>query len=378
MAFWDRLARLNSRIGDALLAFALLAVELVVLIPGPSWPVVGGHLLSVLLVACTTLPLVWRRRAPLLVLLLVAVPVVTCQALGYSPITTLPLQVMVYSTTAYENRSQGVAVALLVAMSAEFTLWLRTGTTLGDVAAGAAWRIGLPAALGRIVRDRRRWSRRDRELATEHAVDGERARIARELHDVIVHTLGVMIVQAGGARAILRRDPDQAEDALRRIEGTGRAGVAEMRGLLAVIRDDGDRAPLTPQAGLHRLDELLEQMRTAGLPVDMAVEGTARPLPSGVDLAVYRIVQESLTNTLRHAGPARARVRLRYGEDTLEVEVIDDGRGPAPAARRSTGLGRGLIGMRERVAVFGGELRTAAPPSGGFIVQARLPAGEAA
>jgi signal transduction histidine kinase len=178
-----------------------------------------------------------------------------------------------------------------------------------------------------------------------------------------------MVVQAGAAKAVLRRDPEETERALSAIEESGRIGLAEMRRLLSV---EGEVAPsLDPQPGLGRLDELLARMRATGLEVELVVEGDPHPLPAGVDLSAYRIVQEALTNALKHGGDGvHARVLLRYQAEAIDVEVTDDGRGPSPDM---DGSGRGVIGMRERVAFLGGEIRTGARPGGGFLVHARLP-----
>jgi signal transduction histidine kinase len=196
----------------------------------------------------------------------------------------------------------------------------------------------------------------------------ERSRIAREMHDAVAHAMTVMVVQAGGARSVIGRDPAGAVAALRRIEDTGRAGLGEMRRLIGVLAPNGGAA-LEPQPSLDGMDELLETMRATGLPVEAIVEGTPRDLPPGVDLAAYRVIQEALTNTLKHAGRAHARVLLRYGDRSLELEIADDG----PGASLERSHGRGLIGMRERLALFGGSLETGGRPGGGFMVRAQIP-----
>ena len=207
------------------------------------------------------------------------------------------------------------------------------------------------------------------ERANAEAVAGERARIARELHDVIAHSVSVMTVQAGAARLLLDEDPDRARAPLLAVEETGREALAEMRRLLGILRGDEERAALAPQPSIARIDALAEQVRTAGLPVDVHVEGEPRPLSPGVDLAAYRVVQEALTNALKHAGAARARVDLRYRDTALELAIMDDGRAPANGA----GAGHGIVGMRERVSLYGGELRAGPRREGGFEVRATLP-----
>jgi signal transduction histidine kinase len=219
--------------------------------------------------------------------------------------------------------------------------------------------------------NRRRRIVREREVATREAVTAERAAIARELHDVVAHHMSVMVVQAGAARAVGERDPAATAEALRQIEASGRTGLAEMRRLLEVLKAEEDGDGRAPQPGLARLTELLDAMRASGLPVEAVVEGTPRVLSPGVDLSAYRIVQEALTNSLRHAGGASARVVVRYEPHALELEIADDGPG-SPEDPEASG-GHGLIGMRERVQLFGGELETGPRPGGGFLVVARLP-----
>jgi len=183
-----------------------------------------------------------------------------------------------------------------------------------------------------------------------------------------------MIVQAGAARTVLDRDPAGAEAAIAHVEETGRAGLAEMRRLIGVLTDAGEAASTAPMPGLAELEPLLDTMRAAGLPVEVVRTGTPRDLPAGADLAAYRVIQESLTNALKHAGPANARVSLDFAADRLTIEVSDDGRGPA----LEPSIGHGLIGMRERVGVFGGTLTTSARPGGGFVVRAEIPVEDGA
>ncbi|MGP3984642.1 sensor histidine kinase [Streptomyces sp. KR80] len=220
---------------------------------------------------------------------------------------------------------------------------------------------------------------KEREAQAKMAVAAERARIARELHDVVAHNVSVMVVQADGAAYVLDAAPDQAKRALEAISGTGRQALAEMRRLLGVLRtgESGEDSDYVPQPDVGQLDELVEQVRGAGLPVDFAVQGTPRPLPSGVELTAYRIVQEALTNTRKHGGPdVGARVRLTYGDGELDLLVEDDGRGARQELYEeggADGLGHGLIGMRERVGMVGGRLDAGPRPGGGFRVSAVLP-----
>lgn len=220
---------------------------------------------------------------------------------------------------------------------------------------------------------------RERETNAQRAVLEERVGIARELHDVVAHHVSLMGVQAGAARRVLATQPRQAEQALATIEATSREAVHEMHRLLGFLRRDQEGYPLEPQPGLHYLNALLTQVRDAGLVVTLTIEGHERPLPSAVDLSAYRIVQEALTNTLRHAGPTTARVTLRYRERALEVEVIDEGRGLDTKRHASepsgsvTGSGSGILGMRERAGLLGGRLFAGPGRSGGFTVEATLP-----
>ncbi len=204
--------------------------------------------------------------------------------------------------------------------------------------------------------------------AERRAVGDEHSRIARELHDVIAHSVSVIVVQAAAADDVFDERPDQARAALRSIESAGREALAELRRLLAAVRPEDE--PAGPQPGLDRLGELAEQLRAAGLEVALRREGDAGALPAGVELSAYRIVQEALTNTLRHAGASRAEVTVRAGGGTLELDVLDDGSGQT---RPSDGAGRGIAGMRERAAMLGGTLEAGPRPGGGFRVHASLP-----
>ena len=207
-----------------------------------------------------------------------------------------------------------------------------------------------------------------------HAVADERTRIARELHDVVAHSMSVMVVQAGAARRVLDSNPGQAADALEAIEATGRESLDEMRRILGVLRSDDEALDFAPAPTLDDVDRLVDQCVQAGLPVEVTVEGEPVDLPASVELSAYRIVQESLTNALKHAGPATASVELTYGADELQVRIHDDGRGAATTA--ANGAGQGLVGMRERVEAFGGSLSAGPRTGGGFAVDAILPIGD--
>jgi len=207
------------------------------------------------------------------------------------------------------------------------------------------------------------------EEEARHAVEDERSRITRELHDVLAHSVSVMTVQASAVRRLLTPDQEREREALMTVEETGRQALAEMRRLLGIMRTDADRPALAPQPGIGTLPELVEQLRLSGLPVELTVEGTPVKLPAGVDLSAYRIVQEALTNTLKHAGQAQAWVAVRYAGDDVEIEVGNDG----SSENGNDGAGQGLVGMRERVALCGGQLESGPRPGGGFQISARLP-----
>ena len=210
---------------------------------------------------------------------------------------------------------------------------------------------------------------REREAAARVAVAEERTRIARELHDIVAHAMSVMVLQVGAVRHKLPHTLEDDREALGRVEQAGRTALAEMRRLLGAMRSDGDRVALGPQPGLDALDSLVEDVIHAGLPVQLHVDGEPYALPRAIDLSAYRIVQEGLTNALKHAHASHADVTVRYRPDEVELEVADDGKGPAV----TNGHGHGLVGIRERAKIYGGEMSAGAAPAGGFILSARLP-----
>jgi signal transduction histidine kinase len=327
------------------------------------------------LVLVASAPLAVRRRAPLPVLGVVSGATIVFALAGNGGAGDTALALAIYTVAAHEPWRRvtrfGIPLAFVGASASQ--LAAQTHRNWVEVVLGLTVAVGLPVVIGRIVFDRRLRLVSDRESAAREAVALERARIARELHDVVAHAMSVMIVQAGAARTVIDRDPKAAHDAIAQVEETGRAGLAEMRRLIGVLTDDGQAGSTAPMPGLAQLDPLLDTVRSAGLPVEVVRSGTARELPPSADLAAYRVIQESLTNALKHAGPASARVALDYAPDRLTVEVADDGRGP-PA---EPSIGHGLIGMRERVGMFGGALRTEARAGGGFVVHAEIPLEEA-
>jgi len=373
--WWERLRRVDPRIWDALLALGVVAVGLLAFALRDQRPDEPPAALGFALVVVAGSSLAWRRRAPLTVATIVSAAVATASLLGYWPEFVALLWIAVYSAAAYTERHRLVRVLLPVALLTSVAIsigerWDR-GLNWVEILSDLIVTFGVPILLGRMTFNRRRRIVRDREFATRQAVAAERAAIARELHDVVAHHMSVMVVQAGAARAVSASDPAATAEALRQIEASGRTGLTEMRRLLEVLKAEEDGNGRAPQPGLARMSELLDAMRASGLPVEAIVEGSPRPLPPGVDLSAYRIVQEALTNALRHAGGASARVVVRYDAGAVELEVADDGPG-LPEDPEASG-GHGLIGMRERVQLFGGELEAGPRPGGGFLLRARLP-----
>jgi signal transduction histidine kinase len=236
-----------------------------------------------------------------------------------------------------------------------------------------AWLVGFAlrerAAQAEAAETRASHAERERETAARIAVAEERARIARELHDIVAHAVSVMVLQVGAVRHRLPDELADDRDALRDVEGAGRAALTEMRRLLGAMRRDGDGVELTPQPGLGSLEPLLDEIRRAGLAVDLHIEGERVPLPHAIDLSAYRIVQEGLTNALKHANASHADVVVRFRPDELHIDVRDDGHGPST----SDGLGHGLVGIRERVKLYGGQMNAGATNGRGFILTTRLP-----
>jgi len=210
---------------------------------------------------------------------------------------------------------------------------------------------------------------RDRETAIKTATEAERRHIARELHDVIAHSVGVMVVQAGAARHVLTERPEAAQESLLAVETSGHEAMAELRRLLGVLNENGEAAPMSPQPGMERIDALITRIRESGLPVELRVDGTVRALPPGVDVAAYRIVQEALTNAMKYAGGAPTHAVVRYSDEAIDVDVVDEG----TVRTAAEGIGRGLTGMRERVALFGGTIEAGRREGGGYGVHAHLP-----
>ena len=354
--------------------------------PVPSGVPVGVLALGYALVLLHTLPLVARRRFPGTVLGICVASGLAIGAFFLSPFFLGPaILVAVYSVAAYGER--WVALAGLAAAELGLAAVQLTPNRFEDPSAwvGFALIIGAAWLLGYFVGDRHVYAARLEERTAEleqareelarRAVAEERLRLARELHDVVAHSMSVIAVQSGVGAHVAESRPEEVGKALAAIEATSRATLEELRRLLGVLRQDSEsQASLAPVPGLADLDSLLGEVAKAGLAVRLRVEGTPSPLPAGVDLSAYRIVQEALTNVVKHAGPAQAQVTIGYRDQDVTVEVTDDGRGAAaPAGDGRGGTGHGLVGMRERVAAFGGDLQVGPRPGGGFRVAARLP-----
>ncbi len=359
--------------------------------PGQHGTVPGG--LAVSAVLCGVVAL--RRRLPEPMLLVALVTGLVQLVLDVqTTVADFAMLVITYTVAAVGARWSSrlaLAVSLCAATVAQIR-WPdeRTGFA-GQVAIAVFQTVPFALAwvLGDSVRTRRAYFaqleeraarlEREREAQAKVAVAAERARIARELHDVVAHNVSVMVVQADGAAYVMDAAPDQARKALETISSTGRQALAEMRRLLGVLRtgEHQESGEYVPQPDVDQIDDLVEQCRSSGLPVDFKVEGTPRPLPSGVELTAYRIVQEALTNTRKHGGPnTGASVRLVYFDDGLGLLVEDDGKGAPHELYEeggADGRGHGLIGMRERVGMVGGTLDAGPRPGGGFRISALLP-----
>jgi signal transduction histidine kinase len=342
-------------------------------------------LLAYLLLAVGPVALLWRRRSPALVLGVVMAACVVYFALGYpyGP-AWLSLIVAIWTAVTAGARRAAWATALL-GLAAYFALAVLLGrvdpATVPEIAAHLGWLllVLVVAEVAMAGRQRRLAAERTRAEEARRRAGEERMRIARELHDVLAHNISLINVQAGVALHLMDEQPGQSRSALAAIKQASNDALGELRSVLDVLRQGDEAPPRAPASGLAQLDSLVAGAEATGLNVRARVEGTPRPLPAGTDLAAFRIVQESLTNVTRHAGPATTTVLLAYGEKDLTIQVDDDGRGVEPPSVAGIPLrpGRGLAGMRERVAALGGELTTGPRPGGGFRVQARLPLDDA-
>ena len=395
----ERLPRALDRVLDPLIAGALFVVGLLdiwVFTPSDFFTIDEPSPVNFLFLLLVCLPLVWRRKAPLVALVVVLVASYTW-VLSFGDLTVQPpfeaflaLWFLVYTVAVQATgRRVWIAVAILIlGFLAEIPL-----VVLGKPSGNAfpAWIFfGLTFVAGRVVHRQRVLSaelaeraselEHEREEKAQLEVALERTRIARELHDVVTHNVSLMVLQASVERRVENALGDSAIETLASIEETGRQTLGELRRILGVLRSSEERTPLAPQPTLSTFAELVEGVRTAGLPVELVVEGEPKQLSGGVELCAYRVVQEALTNSLKHADATSARVRVRYENGHLDVEVTDDGRGAGKNGQRSrdmTQSGHGLIGMRERVELYQGVLESGSIAGGvGYRVFARLPTRE--
>ena len=357
-----------------------------VLAPGTGWPPPG----ILVAAALTAAPLAFRRIYPI-----AAFCVILCAVIGSNGNTTTITYAAAifaaYSAVAYSPYRRAALLSVLAAavivtaaypnttppVPERFTALLILIPTVAVAAAIRVWRRRAAESAERLRR-----AQAEHEAETRRAVELERARIASEMHDVVTHNVSVMVVQAGAARRVLDSSPDDAREALLAVEASGRTAMTELRNLLGLLAPSGAAEPdadpaggggelaLSPQPDLGQIDTLVERVRTAGLPVELSVAGS-RNLPPGLALAGYRVVQEALTNVLKHAGQAKTTIQIEYRPAELFITVYDDG-GPAAMAPPG-GDGRGLIGLRERIAVYGGELDAGPRPGGGWRLTARIP-----
>jgi signal transduction histidine kinase len=330
------------------------------------------RLWGALIVNVSTLSVAVRRRYPALVGTMLPVFEASQHALNRDPqIVAGPIGYFcaLYALAVWTPpRAFWTGLGLIV--TADFASSAGPGGTIKGTVPFTVVTVVAMLLVRRVIGDRERraeLAERERDVAAREAVVEERARIARELHDVIAHNVSMMVVQAGAERRVV--EDGTTHDVLETVEQIGRSALTEMRRLVGMLRSDTDDS-LAPQPGLDDLPRLAKQVCEAGLPVELLVEGERRELPAGIELSAYRIVQEALTNALKHAGDARAEVHVRYGPDSLELEIVDDG--AAGAAVATTG-GHGLVGMQERVALYGGRLDAGRRPSGGFAVRVLLP-----
>jgi signal transduction histidine kinase len=381
--------RAHPMAGDTVLAVLLGLVDLLLFVADQftELPELPPWYVAVPINIAMVTPLVFRRRSPLWSAYVVLVVSIVHATLMLGIGSAAGLAMSIYSVVVYAGRRQGLVFVGAVVVASAVQLALEETDELVISVLFLAFGIALCWTLGEFVGARRAYDvevearlhllETERDQATRIAVAEERGRIARELHDVVAHAVSVMVVQADGASYAIQSDPELAQRAVQTISETGRGALGELRRLLDVLRsDDADGEPRVPQPDAHALAELADRMRTSGVPVELETDDLG-DLPAGVSLGIYRIVQESLTNTLKHAGRgATAAVRVHRTGDLVEVLVSDDGAGRVPqlagSPHRLPG-GNGLIGMRERAHVYGGTLDVGPAPGGGWQVRAALP-----
>ena len=385
----------HATITDGVIALVLTSLALLHL--RINWGLAESDVhpaIAVALVSLSVVPLTWRRRFPIAVLMVMTFSIILKAALqvpeGFSGNALL---LALLSAAAYGGRWRTWVCGGSFAMVMGYTTYRVVLADLSDFEGdrfllrifSMFWNYFIFAAawwFGDVIRTRRERSMkleeqaiqlaREREENARRAVLDERVRIARELHDVVAHHVSVMGVQAGAARRVLEKQPEKAREVLSLIETSSRQAVAELHRLLGFLRGGPNTDTLAPQPSMKGLGILAGEMQEAGLPVEVKIEGKERPLPRGIDLSAYRIVQEALTNTLKHAGPAKATVTINYANDVLNLEILDSGRSATETDMKEP-KGRGIVGMRERVSLLGGEFYAGMVPGVGFSVRARIP-----
>jgi signal transduction histidine kinase len=339
---------------------------------------------SVVLVFVIVLPLLWRRRAPLAIFAVIFAAIFAQAFINPAQITDdLAVLVAFYAVAAAEPLRRVLAVVVALEGGAVLLDFLSLNDGRGVKRFAGEWLglsvlVAVAGLLGYYTRSRRAYLERERERDVELAAAAERARIAREMHDIVAHNIAVMIALADGAAYTIPRDPDQAATMIGHVSQTGRSALTEMRRMLGILREPaGSVSGNAPQPALADLGAMISTVREAGLPVRLTVSGQPFTLPPSAQLTLYRIVQEALTNTMKHADATSAHVRLAYQDEEVEIEVTDDGRiggtaVPVPPEARPVPSGHGLAGMRERAAVFGGEVSAGPRPEGGWRVHTLL------
>jgi signal transduction histidine kinase len=372
LSFRLRALRLDPVTIDRAVALVLTVVGQLEIWLGTS---AGNHQLGAALITpFMTAAIAVRRRYPLLVG--VAVPVVESVEFSFWAGPNILVQAVanfcaLYALTVWTS-SRRFAVGFTLVLAAVLGSSAGPGADLKQAVFFGLVEGVVMLLVRRVIGDRDRRARiaeRERDVAAREAVVEERARIARELHDVIAHHVSMIVLQAGAERRVLGDARASTREVLETVEQSGRSALTEMRRLLGMLRSEAND-PLTPQPGLEDVPTLFGQLRDAGLPIELSIDGERRELPVGIELSAYRIVQEALTNALKHAGDARATVHIRYGPDSLELEIADDG---AEGSKQAPGGGHGLVGMRERVALYGGRFDASRRPSGGFAIRVVLP-----
>jgi signal transduction histidine kinase len=386
-ALSDRVRALDRVRVDRLVAIALLVeIELQIWLGGAIHDRAYAGLAVVGLAAAVAVRRRWPLAAVSIVLALMSIRMLA--GVGGNLNNAAGVQVGVillfYGLGAFASERRSVWMLAFAVVVTSLNALTKPGGGVSAVVPMELFAVLLPYALGRMMRARAAREQQARDIAEQldaardasgrAAAYGERARIARELHDVIAHSVSVMVIQAGGARLVMGDQPERAEESLRSVERAGREALAEMRRLLGVLGEGNPRA-LAPQPGLSDIEPLLADARSAGISAALLIDGDPAPVPPGVDLCAYRIVQEALTNAIKHAAPARALVTVRWRDGELELEVSDDGN--RSGAVNGGGGGHGIPGMRERVALHRGSFRAGAHPDGGFTVLARLPLTQA-